>query len=172
MWRTNHRRKKAYQHWLFDITHVRDHYAHARTHTHTHTDSVWKLVLGAARETLVFQSGRSKYHHLPPLYKEFNSLPLLKTFSIQIVLSVYPALLVSSSLHHPDDDDEEDDSSTGLSITWCRRQEIMPGQSLKDTSAAGRFHLWRCSLLSVYSELFKGLVWRGSFCCLYTLLFF
>ncbi len=70
--------------------------------------------------------------------------------------------------------EEEEDSFTGLSITWCRRQEIIPGQSLKDTSAAGRFHLWRCSrerfppsTLSSSKVLFEG-----ALSAVYTLLFF
>lgn len=149
------------------------HWRFRHTHKHHITDSVWKLVLGAGRE-LIFQSGRSKNHHLPPLYKEFTSHPLLKTFSIQIVLSVFPALLMSPSLLFIPDDDDDDDSFTGLSITWCRRQEIMPGQSLKDTSAAGRFHLWRCSrerfppsTLSSSKVLFEG-----ALSAVYTLLFF
>lgn len=123
----------------------------------TVSNSAWNFVLSGRRETLIFD-----------LYYFSNNESLCKTIFMWIVPSIFvfrcSALPVSPSPPFVPDDDF---SFRGLSITWCRRQEIMPGQSLKDTSLLACFHLWRSSPMlhmrtvpSVYSELFKGLVWR------------
>lgn len=125
---------------------------------------------------IVFESGGSKKRiYLSSLIKNnyHSNIPVCLSISVFI----YLAQLVSPFLPFiPDDDDDEDRPFNYLmqevgDNARPKSQRHISARPLSSVEMLSMPHMR--ALPSVYSELFKGLVWRCSFCCLYsTLLFF